>query len=48
MLLPDETLVVDSMYKIIPKMLIELMGNSKRDGYNECNLYSYILDIYPL
>jgi hypothetical protein len=37
MLLPDDTLVVDSMFKIIPQVLIELMGSSLRPGFDECN-----------
>ncbi|CAD8186301.1 unnamed protein product [Paramecium octaurelia] len=35
MLLPDETLGAPSLFKIIPQLLVEQIGNSKREGYQE-------------
>ncbi|CAD8130293.1 unnamed protein product [Paramecium sonneborni] len=35
MLLPDDTLGVPSLFKIMPQLLVELIGNSKREGYQE-------------
>lgn len=35
MLLPDDTLGVPSLFKILPQLLIELIGSSKREGYSE-------------
>ncbi|CAK85751.1 unnamed protein product (macronuclear) [Paramecium tetraurelia] len=35
MLLPDDTLGVPSLFKIMPQLLVELIGNSKREGYKE-------------
>lgn len=36
MLLPDETLGVPSLFKIMPQLMVELIGSSKREGYQEC------------
>ena len=35
-MLPDDTMGVPSMMKIIPKLLIEQLGSSTRPGYQEC------------
>ena len=49
-LLPDEALGVESVYKLIPKLIVELIGSSKREGYTECiyhtlhNRYATIIE----
>ncbi len=35
-LLPDDTVDVESVFKLIPKVLVEMIGSSKRSGYEEC------------
>lgn len=38
LLLPDDTLGVPSLFKIMPQLLVELIGSSAREGYQECIL----------
>lgn len=35
-LLPDEALGVESVYKLIPKLIVEMIGSSTREGYSDC------------
>ena len=32
-MLPDDVLDVESVYKLIPKLIVEMIGSSKRPGY---------------
>jgi hypothetical protein len=35
-MLPDEVIDIESVYKIIPKLIVEMMGSSTRPGYDDC------------